>query len=281
MKLTVLGSGTSHGIPVLGCACPVCRSSDPRDKRTRASLFVEGRNGEALVIDTGPEFRLQAIQAGIMRLDAVLLTHAHADHLHGLDDVRPLSRDSPLPVYGSRATLEELKERFSYIFRETQQGGGKPRIIPSEVSGPFDIGRLRVVPVPVKHGNLDILGWRIDEARDASFSAVTDKLCPPESAVYLTDTSAIPPSSLPLIGRPDVLVIDGLRARPHETHFSFEQALNTASELGAKQVFLTHICHDYSHKEIADYCQSYLRTRKIEGFFMNPAYDGLKIKLSW
>jgi phosphoribosyl 1,2-cyclic phosphate phosphodiesterase len=283
MKLTVLGSGTSHGIPVLGCACPVCRSSDPRDRRTRASLFIEGRNGEALVIDTGPEFRLQAIKAGMTRLDAVLLTHAHADHLHGLDDVRPLSKDSPLPVYGSGATLEELKERFSYIFRETQRGGGKPRIIPSEVSGPFDIGRLRVIPVPVKHGNLDILGWRIDEApADAENTAPARRgSCPPKNAVYLTDTSAVPGSSLPLIGRPDVLVIDGLRLRPHETHFSFEQALDMASELGAKRAFLTHICHDYSHREITKYCQNYLKTRKMEGFFMEPAYDGLEIKLSW
>ncbi|MDR2134591.1 MAG: MBL fold metallo-hydrolase [Treponema sp.] len=273
MKLTVLGSGTSHGVPVLGCACPVCRSSDPRDQRTRASLFIEGRQGEALVIDTGPEFRLQAIRAGITRLDAALLTHAHADHIHGLDDVRPLSRNSPLQVYGNRVTLDELKERFSYVFRETQRGGGKPRLILSEASGPFTIGGLRVIPVPVKHGVLDILGWRIDESGDAGGASV--------SAVYLTDTSAVPASSAALAGRPDTLVIGGLRVRPHETHFSFEQAMDTASRLGAKQVFLTHICHDYSHKEITDYCRNYLKAGKIEGVSMEPAYDGLEIRLSW
>jgi phosphoribosyl 1,2-cyclic phosphate phosphodiesterase len=273
VKLTVLGSGTSYGIPVLGCACPVCRSSDPRDKRTRASLFIEGRKGEALVIDTGPEFRLQAIRAGITRLDAVLLTHAHADHIHGLDDVRPLSRDRPLPVYGNRATLDELKERFSYVFRETQRGGGKPRLILSEVSGPFEIGGLRILPVPVKHGILDILGWRVDETGSADGISV--------SAVYLTDTSAIPASSAALIGTPDTLVIDGLRIRPNETHFSFEQAMDTAFHLGAKQVFLTHICHDYDHREIMDYCRNYLKTRKIEDVSMEPAYDGLEIRLSW
>ncbi|MDR1588156.1 MAG: MBL fold metallo-hydrolase [Treponema sp.] len=289
MRLIVLGSGTSHGIPVLGCACPVCRSSDPRDKRTRASLFIKGREGEALVIDTGPEFRLQAIRAGITRLDALLFTHAHADHIHGLDDVRPLSKDRPLPVYGNGATLDEVRERFSYVFRETQRGGGKPRLILSEVSRPFDIGGFRVIPVPVKHGMLDILGWRIDEAGDEDECG---GVCRPEglrtkgatlvkSAVYLTDTSAIPASSVALISTPDMLVIDGLRVRPHETHFSFEQAMDTASQLGAKQVFLTHICHDYSHKEITDYCQNYLKTRKIEDVSMEPAYDGLEVTLSW
>jgi phosphoribosyl 1,2-cyclic phosphate phosphodiesterase len=265
MKLVILGSGTSHGIPVLGCDCPVCRSPDPRDQRMRASLFVEGGAGEAAVIDTGPEFRLQAIQAGIRRLDAVFLTHGHADHLHGLDDVRPLTREKPLPVYGNRATLGELKERFAYVFRETQRGGGKPRLILAEAEAPVSLGGLRFTPLPVKHGGLDILGWRIDgEGR---------------TAVYLTDISEIPPAARKTTGRPEVLIIDGLRTRPHETHLTFEQALTEAAALGARRVFLTHICHDYTHREINAYCQDFIKKRGLSGISMEAAWDSLTIFL--
>jgi phosphoribosyl 1,2-cyclic phosphate phosphodiesterase len=265
MKLIILGSGTSHGIPVLGCECPVCRSQDPRDQRMRASLYIRGEGGEAAVIDTGPEFRLQALRAGINRLDAVFLTHAHADHIHGLDDVRPLTREKPLRVYGNRDTIEELKERFSYVFRDTQQGGGKPRLLLMEAQGPVLIGSLRFTPAPVKHGELDILGWRIEEEPEGA------------AAVYLTDISEIPPASRNICGRPQVLIIDGLRTRPHETHLSFEQALTSAVDLGARQVFLTHICHDYTHQEINQYCRDFIKSRNLSGISMEAAWDGLEI----
>jgi phosphoribosyl 1,2-cyclic phosphate phosphodiesterase len=268
MKLTVLGSGTSHGVPMLGCDCPVCRSEDPRDKRLRASLYIEGRQGERAVIDTGPEFRLQALRAGINRLDALFLTHPHADHIHGMDDVRPLSREKPLPVYGNGETIRELRERFSYVFRETQQGGGKPRLLPEGISGPVRIGGLTFTPVPVKHGNLDIFGWKIEEAGDPGSGG----------ALYLTDTSAIPESSRPLTAGPGVLIIGGLRQRPHETHFTFKQALDAAVEMGASRTWLTHICHDYPHRAIEDYCRRY-REEKAPGLTMAPAYDGLEINL--
>jgi phosphoribosyl 1,2-cyclic phosphate phosphodiesterase len=271
MKLTILGSGTSHGVPVLGCACPVCRSTDPRDKRLRASLYVEGRQGERAVIDTGPEFRLQALRAGISRLDALFLTHPHADHIHGMDDVRPLSREKPLPVYGNGETIRELRERFSYVFRETQQGGGKPRLLPEEISGPVRIGGLTFTPVPVKHGSLDILGWKIEEAG----SPGSDNA----GALYLTDTSAIPESSRPRIGKPGVLIIGGLRQRPHDTHFTFEQALDAAVDMGARHTWLTHICHDYPHQAIESYCQHYQEEKGLTGLTMAPAYDGLEINL--
>ncbi|MDR1899627.1 MAG: MBL fold metallo-hydrolase [Treponema sp.] len=270
MTLTVLGSGTSHGIPVLGCGCPVCHSRDPKDSRTRASLYVEGAGGERVVIDTGPEFRLQAIRAGITRLDAVLLTHAHADHVHGLDDVRPLSVERPLPVYGNRETLREIRDRFAYVFRETQWGGGKPRIILMEASRPLSVGSLFFTPVPVKHGKLDILGWRIDEQGGGE---------PDRGAVYLTDTSAIPPRSRPLIGSPEVLIINGLRTRSHATHFSFEEALGAAAELGSRRVFLTHICHDYRHEEINDYCRNFIDTRGLKNVSMEAAWDGMRLDL--
>jgi phosphoribosyl 1,2-cyclic phosphate phosphodiesterase len=270
MKLSVLGSGTSHGIPVVGCGCPVCGSGDPRDNRMRSSLYIAGAGGESAVIDTGPEFRLQAIRAGIRRLDAVFLTHAHADHVHGLDDVRPFSYQSPLPVYSSRPGIEELKERFSYVFKITQRGGGKPRLVPNEISAPVTIGGLRFTPVPVKHGALDILGWRIDEDRAAGNGP---------SAVYLTDTSAIPAAALPLIKNPEILIIGGLRIRAHETHFNFEQALNAALLIQARRVFLTHICHDQSHEEIENYCNQFMRDRGLTEITMGPAWDGLSLEL--
>ncbi|MDR2158786.1 MAG: MBL fold metallo-hydrolase [Treponema sp.] len=270
MKLIVPGSGTSHGIPVLGCGCPVCRSEDPKDKRTRASLYIEGDGGERVVIDTGPEFRLQAIRAGITRLDAVLLTHAHADHVHGLDDVRPLSTERPLPVYGNRKTLEEIRERFAYVFRETQRGGGKPHIVLREAVRPLAIGSLLFTPVPVKHGEMDILGWRIDGKGGTGQD---------RGAVYLTDTSAIPLESRSLIGSPQILIIGGLRTRPHATHFSFEEALNAGVELGARRIFLTHICHDYTHREINRYCRDFITARGLGDISMEAAWDGMELDL--
>jgi phosphoribosyl 1,2-cyclic phosphate phosphodiesterase len=271
MMLTILGSGTSHGVPMLGCDCPVCCSEDSRDKRLRASLYIQGRRGERAVIDTGPEFRIQALRAGINRLDALFLTHPHADHIHGMDDVRPLSREKPLPVYGNRETIRELRERFSYVFRETQQGGGKPRLLPEEISGPVRIGGLTFTPIPVKHGSLDIYGWKIEEAGEAGSGG--------PGALYLTETSAIPESSRALMGKPEILIIGGLRQRPHETHFNFEQALNVAVETGARHTWLTHICHDYSHQAIKDYCRHYREKKNLTGLTMEPAYDGLEINL--
>jgi phosphoribosyl 1,2-cyclic phosphate phosphodiesterase len=216
------------------------------------------------VIDTGPEFRLQALRAGIEGLDAVFLTHSHADHLHGLDDLRTLSRDRPIPVYGNKPTIAELEERFSYVFRKTQRGGGKPRILPRTPAGPVQLGGLRLIPLPVKHGGLDILGWRIEEAGG-------------RAAVYLTDTSAIPPATAALIGRPELLIIGALRVRPHETHFTFREALDVGRDLGARRVFLTHLCHDFSHREIEEYCHKYQVEQGLEEIFMAPAQDDLEL----
>jgi phosphoribosyl 1,2-cyclic phosphate phosphodiesterase len=290
MKLRILGSGTSHGVPMLGCGCPVCRSADPRDQRLRASLYIEGSGGEQVVIDTGPEFRLQALRAGIRHLDAIFLTHSHADHIHGIDDVRPLSEDRPLPVYGNRETMDEFRERFSYVFRETQQGGGKPRLFPlvAEPGVPIAIGGLLFSPIPVEHGALTILGWRIDEgagkgARETVRETIqktareTAGDRPNAGTVYLTDTSKVPDSSWPLIGSPAVLIIGALRTNPHATHFTFEQALDTARRSGARQTFLTHICHDYCHQDIEEYCRNYQEYHKLSGPLMGPAYDGLEL----
>jgi phosphoribosyl 1,2-cyclic phosphate phosphodiesterase len=183
-----------------------------------------------------------------------------------LDDVRSLTWEKNLPVYGNRATLREVEERFSYAFRKTQRGGGKPRLVLIEAEGPVSLGGLCFTPVPVKHGRLDILGWRIDGEGGT-----------PAPAVYLTDISEIPPAARNTIGRPEVLIIDGLRTRPHETHFTFEQALTSAVEMGARRVFLTHICHDYTHQEINKYCRAFIKTRGLSGISMEAAWDGLII----
>jgi phosphoribosyl 1,2-cyclic phosphate phosphodiesterase len=260
MKITFLGTGTSDGVPTIGCSCEVCCSADTRDTRWRSSLWIQGHNGGAgeksIVIDTGPEFRLQALRAGIQKIDAILTTHSHADHVHGLDDVRPMSFASPIPIFANSDTIKDLKERFSYIFRETQKGGGKPRIELRSVSDPFKIDGLEITPIPVKHGGLDVFGWKIVES---------DK-----SIVYLTDTNKIPITSKPLIGSPDVLVIDALRMKPHSTHFTFDEAMEAAIKIGAKSVYFTHINHDYSHEWIKSYCKN----TNIE-----PAFDGLSLTI--
>jgi phosphoribosyl 1,2-cyclic phosphate phosphodiesterase len=274
MKVTILGSGTSGGIPVVGCSCPVCCSANPKDTRLRASILIEGSGGETFVIDTGPDFRFQALRAGVKKLDAIFLTHAHADHLHGMDDVRPLSRNKPLPVYGNEQTIAEVRERFSYVFKETQLGGGKPRLVPEAVDRPLWAGPLLFTPLPVKHGELDILGWYIEERPAGSGG-------PPREGglLYLTDTSAIPPSTLVLIPRPHTVIIGGLRVRPHATHFTFEEALSAAVEAGGRRVFLTHICHEHDHRAIEEICQKFKEQRKLEEIEMSPAWDGLT--LSW
>jgi phosphoribosyl 1,2-cyclic phosphate phosphodiesterase len=244
----------------------------------RSSLYIEGRAGERVVIDTGPEFRLQALRAGITRLDAVFLTHAHADHVHGLDDLRPLCRqayEKPIPVYSNRTTIEELKERFSYAFIPTQQGGGKPRIAPQVIQKPLWIGGLCFTPIPVKHGILDILGWKIAEiqtkqpGREAALG----------EALYITDTSRVPDPSLDLIGSPQLLIIGGLRVRPHETHFSFQEALDLALQIHSLRVYLTHICHDHSHQDIEAYCRTFQAVHGCSGITMGPAYDGLDLEV--
>jgi len=290
MKISVLGSGTSHGIPVVGCPCPVCTSADSRDKRMRSSLFIEGSGGETALIDAGPEFRLQAVRAGISHLDAIFLTHSHADHIHGLDDVRPLCRDNPIPVYGNAETIAEMEERFSYIWRKTQRGGGKPKLKSIVTNGEIKIGSLSFMPIPVKHGTLDIYGWEIREnfPRDEAG----------KSLLYLTDTSAVPPASLKQITRLQnaqqyrIIIVGGLRVRPHETHFTFEEALKTALGIGAEEIYLTHICHEHSHTEIEEICRKFdesrpnrtwhmenrqVSTRLKEEIKIHPAWDGLEL----
>jgi len=256
VDITILGSGTSTGVPVVGCDCRVCSSTDPRDRRTRASLWL--RHGDiSILFDTATEFRIQALAAGIDRIDAVFLTHAHADHVHGLDDLRPLTHHRPIPLYGSRATMEEVRERFSYIFRSSRIGGGKPRLDLRPIDGPVVIDggegqELSVLPVRVYHGELPILGYRIGKF------------------AYLTDCSDIPEESYALLDGVEVLVIDALRFRPHPTHFNVEQATAAVERIGATTAYFTHLCHEVSYRELEEALPAGI----------HPAYDGLSFSLT-
>ena len=229
-RVTMLGSGTSSGVPVIGCSCPVCSSTDPRNRRLRASVRLELAGGTVLV-DTSPDLREQALRSGLDRLDAILFTHAHADHLFGLDDVRIFNfrQRAAIPCFGSPATLERVRTAFSYVFEEGQEGGGKPQLELRPVNGPFELLGARVVPVPVWHGSLPVLGYRID------------------GFAYVTDVNRIPEESYPLLAGLEVLVLGALRYRPHPTHFSIGEAVAVAARIGARRTFFTHLAHDVDH----------------------------------
>ncbi|MCL2000035.1 MAG: MBL fold metallo-hydrolase [Planctomycetes bacterium] len=231
--LEFLGSGTSTGVPVAGCSCEVCRSSDPHDKRLRASALVRHGN-RCLVIDTGPEFRIQCLRTGLMRLDAVLYTHDHADHMNGLDDIRAYSffKGRRLPVWGSAGTLAAIRRRFHYIWDAKQFGGGLPDIKLHRVNGPFSVIGLKVVPIPIKHGKMDILGYRIGDM------------------AYMTDISALPAASLPLLENLNAMVISCVRFGHHRTHLNIAGAMRLHLRVRPKQTLLTHLSHYLSHKEL-------------------------------
>lgn len=229
MRATVLGCGTSTGVPVIGCRCATCRSSDPGNRRSRASLWLRfeddaGRE-RSVVVDTSTDFRSQALREGIERLDALLFTHAHADHIFGLDDVRVYNfrQRASIPCYGSEATLATLKRSFAYVFEDGQEGGGKPSLDLHAVSGPFELFGREIVPIPVLHGSMPVLGFRLG------------------SFAYVTDVNYIPETSFTLLRGVESLVLGALRYRPHPTHFNLEEALEAAARIGARRVWLTHL----------------------------------------
>jgi phosphoribosyl 1,2-cyclic phosphate phosphodiesterase len=229
--LTVLGSGTSMGVPTIGCTCAVCHSTDPHDRRTRPSILIQYA-GKVVLVDTTPDFREQAIREGINRIDAVLYTHSHADHILGIDDLRPLSyhREGKIPLYARAEAAEYIRNMFRYIFDADYKFGGLARLELRMIDGPFDLFGAQVEPIPVIHGDTEIYGFRLG------------------SAAYLTDFSKVPEASFSLLQGLDVLFLDGLRHKPHPTHSTVENSIRIAEQLKAKRVFFTHICHDLPHK---------------------------------
>ena len=233
MVVTVLGSGTSMGVPVVGCNCAVCHSPDPRDKRTRSSVLIEVDQLH-LLIDTSTDFRFQALREGITHVDAVLFTHHHVDHILGLDDLRSLTllHNYTIPIYAEHETLANIQRVFAYVFSNTQPISDIPRITAHEIEEqPFQIQNVTVVPIRLYHGPLPILGYRIG------------------NFAYCTDVRYIPDASYQKLKGVEVLILGALRYRPHPTHFNFEQAITAARRIGAKQTFFTHIAHQVAHQE--------------------------------
>jgi phosphoribosyl 1,2-cyclic phosphate phosphodiesterase len=249
--LTVLGSGTSMGVPTIGCDCGVCGSKDPHDRRTRPSVMVD-YGGRRVLIDTTPDFREQAMREGIRHLDAVLYTHAHADHILGLDDLRPLTfhRKQNLPLYAHEPTLCRLRHMFSYIFEGNYKYGGLAQVELKEMDGPVELFDVRFEPVKVLHGDAVIHGFRFG------------------TAAYLTDHSDVPEESWPLLRDLDILFLDALRHRPHPTHSTIERSLKLVEELKPRRAFFTHISHDLPHEETNASLPQHVRL----------AYDGLKLE---
>ena len=244
------------GVPSLGCRCRVCKSSDPRDNRTRPSVLLS-RNGRHAVIDTTPDFRQQALRAGIERLDAVLLTHGHADHILGFDDIRPfnLRQKCALPVYGSEETFTILRRTFAYVFDGAPVLSAIPQVTLHEIAGPFCVLDTQIVPVPARHGDLGVLGFRFG------------------SAGYLTDFSELPAGSRELLGGLDDLILDALRDEPHPMHQTVEQALRIVEELRPRRAWFTHIAHELPHAETNE------RLTRAGHSNVQLAYDGLTIEV--
>ncbi|GIV96304.1 MAG: MBL fold metallo-hydrolase [Herpetosiphonaceae bacterium] len=252
MRLTILGSGTSFGIPVIGCECAVCASSDPRNQRTRTSALVEV-DGVTLLLDAGPDLRIQALRAGLRRLDAVLLTHSHADHTGGIDDLRPFNyvlRRS-LPIYGDSRTLADVRQRFAYAFAESSPGSSRPMLDLRPFDGPFEVEGVGVTPLSLMHGSLPITGFRIGDL------------------AYITDASEIPAETRPLLEGLDVLVLNALRYEPHPMHFSLQQALVEIEALKPRRAFLTHLTHAFDHETVERSLPPHVHL----------AYDGLVVEM--
>jgi len=230
MRVTFLGTGTSTGVPVPTCDCRVCTSDDPRDERLRPSVRIEWP-GASLLIDTATDLREQALRHGIRRIDAVLYTHAHADHILGLDELRLYNwrQRGAIPVYGSPKTIEALRKTFWYVFDDQPVESTKPAIETHTVDGPFTLLGRRIVPVPLYHGSMPILGFRIGRM------------------AYLTDVSRIPEASYSMLGDLDLLVLNALRERPHPTHLTIDQAIAEAERIGAQRTVLTHLSHEVHH----------------------------------
>lgn len=253
-RITFLGTGTSQGVPVIGCDCSVCSSSDARDNRTRSSIYVETPE-LAFVVDTGTDFRTQCLRENVRRLDAVLFTHAHTDHVMGFDDLRAFCYpDRWLPVYATGATLDDLKRIFRFAFNGENLWPGYIKPIPTVITGPFNVGETEVRPFELEHGRTTTLGFL--------FSRHNRKL-----AAYLSDCKVVPEDALREIEGVDTLIVDALRYKSHPTHLSIPEALQIVERVQPRRTLFTHLCHELAHEETE---------RDLPGH-VRLAYDGLKI----
>jgi phosphoribosyl 1,2-cyclic phosphate phosphodiesterase len=236
-RLTFLGTGTSQGVPMIGCDCPVCRSPDPRDVRMRSSIYVQTA-GCSWVIDTGPDFRAQCLRHGVRELDAVVYTHAHTDHIMGFDDLRPFCPwGKTLPIYASADTMTHLQRVFEFAFNGLNRFPGYMHPEPHVIEGPFELGDLRLTPLPVPHGRTTVNGYLFE--RDGE-----------RVAAYLSDCKAVPPSVVEQIAGVKHLILDALRFKAHPTHMNVEEALVVISEVRPKSDWFTHLCHDLLHSAV-------------------------------
>lgn len=254
MKITFLGTGTSQGVPVIGCKCQVCSSLDFRDKRFRTSIHI-AIDDQSFVIDTGPDFRMQMLRTEINKLDAIIFTHEHKDHTAGLDDIRPYNflQQKDIPIFGRKQVLEQIQREYSYIFSDKKYPG-IPRVCCVEIDeNPFQINGTRLIPIPVLHYKLPVLGFRL-----GNFS-------------YITDANFIPQDSYKLLEGTEILVLNALQIEPHISHFTLEQAIDQAIQIGAKNTYFTHISHRLgNHEEV--------EKTLPKGIFL--AFDGLELSLS-
>ena len=253
MKLTFLGTGTSTGVPTIGCDCETCLSEDDKDKRLRASILIE-HSGQKILVDTSIDFRQQALRAEIKALDAILITHCHVDHVFGLDDIRPLNfKYGAMGVYANEIAWDGLKNIFSYIFNPTHFGGGLPQLIPHTIvkNAPFSIGEdIEITPLEVIHGKLPVIAYRFNDF------------------AYATDLKTIPNKVLGSLRDLDVLILDCVRLKPHTTHLCLDEALAYIEELKPKRAYLTHLNHDIMYE----------RESKLLPDNVHFAFDGLVVK---
>lgn len=256
MRVTFLGTGTSVGVPAIGCTCAVCQSTDPRNKRRRSSLFVEAE-GQHVLIDTTPDFREQALTYRIPRVDAVCFTHGHADHIFGFDDIRRYNsmQGGSIPAYGSAGTLDDLRRIFDYVGVDEPGGVYRPQIAFVATEGPFRVGDVELTPAPVRHGSKPTQGYRV-QAGGCSLG-------------YVPDCHEMPDETVALLAGVDVMILDGLRHRAHSTHLTVAESLGLLAQIGAKSSYLIHMCHDLDH--------STTEAQLPEG--VRLSYDGLV--LAW
>ena len=253
MLIKFLGTGTSHGIPVVGCNCKTCTSNNPKNKRMRSSIFIQEKNNDIL-IDTSPELRLQMLANDITNIDLVLFTHAHADHIMGFDDLRVINwlKGESVPCYGNKDTMNKIRNIFDYIFDPLQVGGGIPQVTLNTIKSEFEYNNLLITPLEVKHGKLDVLGFKI------------------KNMAYITDCSFIPENTFKKLKNIDLLIIDALRFEEHPTHMNLKEAIEVVKKINPKKAYFTHISHEMEHKE----------TNKKLPENMELAYDGLILKVN-